>query len=279
MTIVWSLDLPDSDKIVLLALADCANDEGHCWPSVRSLMAKCSKSDRTIQAAIKRLVDAGHLTRREVIGKGCNYTVHPRRDGAPENASPRNSFPPKGTAGTPEAASDKPSRTINSETKVSSERVIEAWNEMAKTTGLSAVQVLDASRRQSLRLRLKEHGIDVLLGAIRSIGSSPWLRGEGRETNWRPDFDFFLSPSKLRRVIEGFYGASEESQAPQTDADRIKVYEERAAFFRRIDRPDDAADWEGRARALRSANGGRAMNGPVPIGSAASKILEGVRAQ
>lgn len=116
MTAVWRVSLPDSEKLVLLALADCANDEGHCWPSMRSLVAKCSKSDRTIQASIKALCEAGHLTRREVSGKGCNYTVHPRSDVTPEAASP-----PKPLTSTPEAASDKPSRTvIPSEAKASS---------------------------------------------------------------------------------------------------------------------------------------------------------------
>ena len=105
MTAVWELPLPDSEKIVLLALADCANDEGHCWPSMATLARKCSKSDRTVQAAIKSLVDGGHLTRREVPGKGCNYTVHPRKDFTPEAASP-----PKSVRTTPEAASDKPSK-------------------------------------------------------------------------------------------------------------------------------------------------------------------------
>lgn len=108
MTAVWELPLPDSEKIVLLALADCANDEGHCWPSMATLARKCSKSDRTVQAAIKSLVDSGHLTRREVLGKGCNYTVHPRSGFTPEADSP-----PKGTTGTPEAASDKPSKNHN----------------------------------------------------------------------------------------------------------------------------------------------------------------------
>lgn len=112
MTAVWDIPLPDSEKIVLLALADCANDEGHCWPSMATLARKCSKSDRTVQAAIKSLVDNGHLTRREVLGKGCNYTVHPRSHCAPEAASP-----PKPLPVTPEAASDKPSRTINSSSK------------------------------------------------------------------------------------------------------------------------------------------------------------------
>jgi hypothetical protein len=77
MSLVWELDLPDSEKLVLLALADCANDEGHCWPGMKTLTDKCSKSDRTIQGCIRTLCAKGHLTRRETPGKGCNYTVHP----------------------------------------------------------------------------------------------------------------------------------------------------------------------------------------------------------
>lgn len=121
MALVWELALPDSEKIVLLALADCANDEGQCWPSMATLARKCSKTDRTVQAAMKGLVDAGHVTRIEVPGKGCRYCVHPvstpetaspPKPRRPEANSPRKHFPPKGTTETPEAASDKPSRTI-----------------------------------------------------------------------------------------------------------------------------------------------------------------------
>jgi hypothetical protein len=120
MTLVWELDLPDSEKLVLLALADCANDEGHCWPGMNTLKRKCSKSDRTVQLAIKMLCAKGHLTRREVLGKGCNYTVHPilRMASDPRSRfAPEESSPPKGTTQTPEVASGKPSRTINSVAK------------------------------------------------------------------------------------------------------------------------------------------------------------------
>lgn len=117
MTLAWSLDLPDSQKIVLLALADCANDEGHCWPSMASLARKCSKGERTVQGVIKQLVDAGHVTREEVIGKGCNYWVHPRRDCAPQPSRPARTAPPQGTAQTPAAAADKPSRTVITKTQ------------------------------------------------------------------------------------------------------------------------------------------------------------------
>lgn len=77
MTAVWALALPDSQKIVLLALADCANDEGHCWPSMATLAKKCSKGERTVQGVIKDLVAGGHLSRIEKPGKGCDYWIHP----------------------------------------------------------------------------------------------------------------------------------------------------------------------------------------------------------
>ena len=115
MTRVWELDLTDSQKIVLLALADCANDEGHCWPSMRTLAAKCSKGERTVQGVIIKLCEAGHLTRREVPGKGCNYTVHPRSDSTPAENAPRREVqkPPQGLRDTPAAAADKPSKNHN----------------------------------------------------------------------------------------------------------------------------------------------------------------------
>lgn len=107
MSEVWQIDLPASDKLVLLALADCANDEGGCWPSMKTLVMKCSKGERTIQASIKSLVEAGHLSRAERLGKGCFYTVHPRR-----NCTPAETAPPQNLPETPAEFADKPSRTI-----------------------------------------------------------------------------------------------------------------------------------------------------------------------
>jgi hypothetical protein len=241
MTRVWDLDLPDSDKIVLLALADCANDEGHCWPSVASLVRKCSKSERTIQASIKRLVDEGLLVRREVPGKGCNYTVLPKTAAktAPRiDCAPADAAPAQGTAETPAAAADKPSVTVNTEAKASFaeivDRVVSAWNAMALANGLAQVRVMDASRKQSLRLRLKSVGLPALLEAIDIIGRSDWLKGEGRNNNWRPTIDFLLQPESLRKVLEGSYGGGKAEPkgpsrplSPDEIANLVRFYRDR----------------------------------------------------
>lgn len=268
MSAVWELDLPDSDKIVLLALADCANDEGHCWPSVASLVLKCSKSERTIQGSIKRLVDEGHLTRREVQGKGCNYTVHPnmKRICPRSDSTPAATAPPQRTTLTPAAAADKPSRTINSEAKASSQRVVDHYNSAAKKHGWPQVRVLDSSRRQQLRLREKAVGEKGLIEAIDAMAASPFLRGKGKEGGWRPDFDFLLQPQSLRRLLEGFYGEDGPKPRELSAADRHALYTERAQFFDQIGRPDDAAEYRRKAAAL-------------PVGALASKFFEGVRPQ
>ena len=111
MAEVFSLAVPASEKMVLLALADAANDDGICWPSItgkRPLTAKTSLSERTIQKAIKSLCSQGHLTRQERPYRGVIYTVHPRSSCTPANAAPVQNL-----QAYPAAAAPKPSVTIN----------------------------------------------------------------------------------------------------------------------------------------------------------------------
>jgi hypothetical protein len=243
MTLVWALELPDSEKIVLLALADCANDEGHCWPGMKSLVRKCSKTDRTIQAAIKSLCDKGHLTRREVPGKGCNYTVHPRKDFAPEEASP-----PKPATETPEAVSGKPSVTINSEAKASYAAVIDLWNELSAASGIPAVRVVNNSRKQMLNARIKEHGLETMLEAVRRVHASPFCRG-GEGARRKADIMYILQPTTLARVLEGFYGFDKRPIAidPSTHAQNKR---ELADLYDKMGRSDEAAKLRREAAAL-----------------------------
>lgn len=238
MTRVWDLELPDSDKIVLLALADCANDEGHCWPSVASLVRKCSKSERTIQGSIKRLVDEGLLVRREVPGKGCNYTVlpkspattAPRKDDAPAAAAPA-----QGTTLTPAAAADKPSVTVITEAEAS-DRVVKFWNEEAEKSGLHKVRGMDNSRKQQLRLRLKANGLETMLDAVRRAHRSPFLRGEVGDGR-KADFNIILQPKTLSRVLEGFYG-EDESKREHTAEEQIASLERMIPIYEEAGRAE-----------------------------------------
>jgi len=55
MTWAWSVALPPTSKLVLMALADIADDQGVCWPSQPTLAAKCSLTDRTVRRVLALL--------------------------------------------------------------------------------------------------------------------------------------------------------------------------------------------------------------------------------
>ena len=77
MTDVWKLTLQAPRKMVLLALADNANDEGtDCWPSVGKLVEKCSMSERAVQGHLSALEEDGYIKRHERLGRSNKFTIH-----------------------------------------------------------------------------------------------------------------------------------------------------------------------------------------------------------
>jgi hypothetical protein len=78
MSIVWALELPPTEKIVLLALADQASDEGRqCWPSVGRVARRCGLAERTVRHALAALEAKRHLTRDHREGASTDYRIHP----------------------------------------------------------------------------------------------------------------------------------------------------------------------------------------------------------
>jgi hypothetical protein len=137
MASAWELDIPSTEKMVLLCLCDYAGDDGACWPSVPTIARKCSKGDRTVQAAIQWLRNEGYCTWDETPGKPHRFRLDPRKicattpaEAAPSN--PRNSrtpakiAPPQLLHATPASSADEPLRepSLSSEAKASSPR---AW--------------------------------------------------------------------------------------------------------------------------------------------------------
>jgi len=57
MTWAFSLQIPGNIKIVLLALADNANDTGECWPRQEIIAAKASVSVRNLRRLLHELED------------------------------------------------------------------------------------------------------------------------------------------------------------------------------------------------------------------------------
>ena len=76
MSKVWKLDLPQNKKLVLLAIADHANDEGIAWPSQGRIAWKTGYKRRNIKRILDELIEDGLLRiMRAGRGRG-NSTVH-----------------------------------------------------------------------------------------------------------------------------------------------------------------------------------------------------------
>ncbi|WP_082824189.1 MULTISPECIES: helix-turn-helix domain-containing protein [Betaproteobacteria] len=61
MNWAWEQRLPPNSKLILMALADAADEVGQCWPRVRLIAEKCCTSERTVQRVLKELEAAGFL--------------------------------------------------------------------------------------------------------------------------------------------------------------------------------------------------------------------------
>jgi len=88
--------LDQAETLTMLALADWANDDGRCWPSLPQLVRKTRLSERGLREIIRRLVDQGVLEKTDIAGKGTKYVVKPRH-----YVPPRHEMPPAPDAATP----------------------------------------------------------------------------------------------------------------------------------------------------------------------------------
>ena len=60
MSQVWAArGLGPSEKLVLLALADHADDQGVCWPGMQGIAEKCGISRRTVIRVVQSLAKKG----------------------------------------------------------------------------------------------------------------------------------------------------------------------------------------------------------------------------
>ena len=68
-------DLTSGQKLLLICLANYANDKGECWPSIASLAAQADVSTRHVSGMLHDLAKRGYLTIQEHAGKSNSYTL------------------------------------------------------------------------------------------------------------------------------------------------------------------------------------------------------------
>ena len=69
MNWAWGVDLPPAMKLVLLKLADRANDDGECWPGMEVVAEACGVSVRSVMRYVKQMEEMGLLRVDRRIGE------------------------------------------------------------------------------------------------------------------------------------------------------------------------------------------------------------------
>ncbi len=77
MAACWPLEMPPIPKGVLISLADQANDDGVCWPSIGTIAKRTCYSERAVQEAIAWLQAVGLVFREYRTNSSTSYTVTP----------------------------------------------------------------------------------------------------------------------------------------------------------------------------------------------------------
>lgn len=115
---VWPLQMPPTAKAVLVSMADIADDDGACHPTVRNLCGRTCLSERAVQEGMGWLERHGAVRREARPGRSNRYIVTPDAYRAseatpaagapPQQAHPRATRTPTPAAGAPAPAAGAP---------------------------------------------------------------------------------------------------------------------------------------------------------------------------
>lgn len=108
MSQCWPLGgMSPAQKAVLISMADQANDDGYCWPSVGTISKRTCLSERAVQGAIKWLQSANLMTASERNGTSSVYRLTPAAYAPPQEMRPADAAP------TPAASAPPPPQMLH----------------------------------------------------------------------------------------------------------------------------------------------------------------------
>lgn len=215
--ITWASKLaikPSSVKFVLIAMADCANEQGLCFPSIEHVCAFTSQDRKTVITAISRLEEMGYLrdigerrgrTRQVKVYCLKNAEIGTVPDSEPPPKStviPENSavFPSKESRFSVETVPETAHGTVKEPSKEPSKNKEPASPDVPRETELADADeigqagarvfahwrqtwghpraVFDAKRRKLVRARLRDYSEADLCLCISGYLNSPWHTGK-----------------------------------------------------------------------------------------------------
>lgn len=205
----WEQDLPPGPKVVLISLADQANDEGVCWPAIPQIAKRCGINDRSVSRHVSKLEQMGVIKREVVTGRGTIYhlvfannksieapdTVSPPPDTVSSQPLTRCHHTPDTVSSTPDTVSSKPSVTI----KNPQERGNSLSAEQYKTARHSQSQIPEEFTPDRVaEARAKSTGLD-LDSEVERFVLHYQANGEFR-SDWQAQFKKWLMDSAQRKA-------------------------------------------------------------------------------
>lgn len=238
--LTWSFGVVLRDvtaKAALNGLANYANEDGSCWPSIETLARGAGCSVSTMHRAVERLIKYGLLERTERAGRSYLFRLkigsvplsdcYPCQSDTPVSLTPH---PCQSDTPTPVRVTGDPCQSdtltikeplvepLRNRQEITDEAVT-IYNSVAEQSGWAKVQRVTDRRKSSLAARLKEcGGIDGWQAAMERAGASRFLSGKLARSHgfadWRPNFDWFINASNFAKLMEGTYDNRAQSADP-----------------------------------------------------------------
>jgi hypothetical protein len=213
MSLVWETDLSGSQKLVLLALADAANDEGYCWPSLNTIAKKVCLQKRYVVDIIKCLADKKYIVKKRRGTTSTMYHVLPelvRRASLPSEAGITTASE-AGITTLVRRASLKPSinhqlnhkePALNIPEKLNTPEFCEAWSEWVEYRREIKHKITDSTANKQLK-KLSGYPVVVAIGMIEQSIEKGWQglfdlkdssvhSGNGKEVIENPDGSMYV---------------------------------------------------------------------------------------
>ena len=246
----WQHYQRPSVRLVFEELLFCANTKagwfhgirvkrGETMASVSTIEEYTGFSRKTVIKALAMLEESGEI-RREKCG---NYTKtiickFDRYQGDDKKQSSANIAPPTPPPSTPKQELKKekkeknnidanasssgaaaPDPDLSSQESVDFVGLVKFFNRTMEEAGaiIPRCKSCDGKRREFVRARIREHGLDAVYEMITKASQSDFLNGKSR-SGWIADFTWLFRPSNFQKVLEGNYDNRNNHYQPQNNA-------------------------------------------------------------
>lgn len=215
-------------KLVLIKLADNANDKGECWPSYQHIADHCEVSKRSVINHINWLCDNGFISKEVRVlphGNTSNlYRVSIGNGGAANSPGGAEDSLGGGAGNSPRishslesinehslSASADVSKTLTKQPEnCPHQEIIALWHELMPE--LTSVKTWNEKRAKMLKARWngkdmegnKFNNLKFWRKYFEYIRESDWLMGK-TGSGWSATLEWVITESNFNKIIEGTY--------------------------------------------------------------------------